>query len=109
FGIPRVDEAFGDLLHGVVESKPTPRVLKPGRKPGSKRQGDYTRPHRDVARRIARIVDALERTLIDEGLMECDLLVVESPSYGSKPISALEGTYWAVLARLEQYVPIVDV
>lgn len=110
FGLPSLGV---EILHGVVVSKPGPRVLKPGRTPGSKRPSDYTRRHEDVARRLDAIADALLLALHEhDALDDCELIVVESPSLGSRSsnLDQLWGLYWIVLARLSlTRIPIVTV
>lgn len=100
FGLPSLG---GDIVSGLIKSKPGARVLKPGRKEGSKLQRDYTRPAMDVAARLSAIVDAIERELW-ANQHELDLIVVESPSLGSKSstLDQLWGLYWSTLVMLSR-------
>lgn len=98
-GVPSL--GHDDIEHGLIKSKPGARVLKPGRREGSKLQRDYTRPAMDVAARLGKIVTDIEQVLW-QGFDDIDLIVIESPSLGSKSanLDQLWGLYWATLMML---------
>jgi Holliday junction resolvasome RuvABC endonuclease subunit len=102
--------------HGVIRSKATARFLKPSYKlKRAPHSGDFVRKHSDVAARLAQIIDSIEAVVTlecDLNWGELDLIVVESPSYGSvsSSLDQLWGLYWATLVQLQRSgVPIATV